>query len=290
MYLDLDTFRAHGTAGLDRRPAGEWTALIPFFNERAYLAATIASLAAQSVRPRLVLVDNGSTDGSADVARAACRAHHVDFVLVTEAAPGKVAALRTGLTRVRTRYVATCDADTVYPPRYLAEAQRLLERPGCVIAGAYFVLPGANDEERAARARTILGAARALPRQCHTGGAGQTFDTAALRAAGGFDPRRWNLVLEDHEIVHRVLAHGTMRYSANLWCVPSPRERDRASIRWTLPERMLYSAAAARAGDWFFYAFLAPRLRRRKLASDSIRERPFQVRDAAVAFASPALG
>lgn len=287
MYLDLDT-RAHGAASFDPRPAGQWTALIPFFNERAYLAATIASLAAQSVRLTLVLVDNGSTDGSADVARAACRENGVEFVLLTERTPGKVAAFGTGLTWVRTRYVATCDADTIYPPHYLAEAQRLLERPDCVIAGAYFVAPDARDADRAARARTVLGAARALPRQSHTGGAGQAFDAAALHASGGFDVHRWNLVLEDHEIIHRVMAHGAMRYSADLWCMPSPRDRDRASIRWTLLERLLYSVAAPWAGDWFFYAFLAPRLRRRKLASDSIRERPFQTPD--IAFAAPALG
>lgn len=292
MYLDLDAFGAYGTSGLPSRPLGEWTALIPFFNERAYLAATIASLAAQSVRPTLVLVDNGSTDGSADVARAACLRHRVEFVLLTERTPGKVAALSTGLIWVRTRYVATCDADTIYPPHYLAEAQRLLERPGCVIAGAYFVASDAHDEDRAARARAILGAARVLPRQCHTGGAGQAFDVAALRAGGGFDARRWNLVLEDHEIIHRVMAHGEMRYSADLWCMPSPRERDRESTRWTLLERVLYSAAAPWAGDWFFYAFLAPRLRRRRLASASIRERAFHVpdADASLAFASPALG
>ena len=60
MYLDLDPFHAHATPGSAPCPTGEWTALIPFFNERAYLAATIASLAAQSVRPTIVLVDNGS--------------------------------------------------------------------------------------------------------------------------------------------------------------------------------------------------------------------------------------
>ncbi|GGB19125.1 hypothetical protein GCM10011380_05860 [Sphingomonas metalli] len=277
MYLDLDRNAADASRSrLAAHGAGEWTVIVPFFNERACIAATIASLSAQTVQPLLLLVDNGSTDGGAAVARAACERLGVAYRVLTERAPGKIAALAAGLAEVRTPYVATCDADTLYPRHYLAAAQRVLEQPGCAIAGAYYVAPDALDTERLARARTVRAAARLLPRQSHTGGAGQAFRTAALRAAGGFDARRWSLVLEDHEIVHRVLAFGTMRYAADLWCSPSPRERDRDSIRWTLVERLLYSAAAPWAGDWFFYRFLAPRLRRRKLVSSSIRERCFQ--------------
>lgn len=261
---------------LDRRPTPLWTVLIPFFNERDYLAATIASLAAQTVPVIMILVDNGSTDGSADVARAAVRAHGLDALVITEPTPGKVTALRTGLGWVRTRYVATCDADTLYPPHYLAEAERLLQRDRCVVAGAYFVPPGAEQPARDAEARRILSAARLLPRQCHAGGAGQCFDVAALRAAGGFDAAIWGFILEDHEVIHRTMRQGRMLYSRDLWCMPSPRERDRESIRWTLLERLVYLAAAPVAGSWFFYRFLARRLQRRKLLSVQMRERAFQ--------------
>ncbi|MEA1082935.1 glycosyltransferase family A protein [Sphingomonas sp. CD22] len=269
---------------LDRRPTPLWTVLIPFFNERDYLAATIASLAAQSVRAIMILVDNGSTDGSAEVARAAVRAHGLDALVITETTPGKVAALRAGLGWVRTRYVATCDADTLYPPHYLAEAERLLQRDRCVVAGAYFVAPGADQAALDAEARKILSAAKLLPRQCHAGGAGQCFDVEALRAVGGFDAAIWGYILEDHEVIHRTMTRGRMLYSQDLWCMPSPRERDRESIRWTLFERLVYSATAPWAGSWFFYRFLARRLQRRKLLSVQMRERAHQhVEGAAVA-------
>jgi glycosyltransferase involved in cell wall biosynthesis len=281
MYLISEQDRLSRVAGgssiaarrLDRRPTPVWTVLIPFFNEREYLTATIDSLAAQGVPMIMILVDNGSTDGSADVARAAVSAHGIDALVITEITPGKVAALRTGLGWVRTRYVATCDADTLYPPHYLAEAERLLDRKGCVVAGAYFVDPAADQAALDAEARRILSAARMLPRQCHAGGAGQCFDVAALRAAGGFDAGIWRYVLEDHEVIHRTMAHGRMLYSQDLWCMPSPRERDRASIRWTLFERLVYSATAPWAGGWFFYRFLARRLQRRRLLSEQMRER-----------------
>jgi glycosyltransferase involved in cell wall biosynthesis len=252
-----------------------WSALVPFFNERALLPATLESLARQTRPVRVILIDNGSTDGSAAVAWATALRLGMDVELVTERRPGKVAALAAGLARVDSTLVATCDADTIYPENYLAIAEQVLER-GHVVAGAAFAPADADAETRERAGRRLVGTARVLRGQCHTGGAGQSFVTAALRAAGGFDPDRWGMVLEDHEIIHRVMRHGGMGYHPQLWCAPSPRPRDRDSIRWTLAERLVYAAAAPIAGDWFFYRFLAPRLRRRRLTSDRIRERRFQ--------------
>ncbi|MEN2709360.1 glycosyltransferase family 2 protein [Sphingomonas sp. NPDC092331] len=276
MYVDLERELPLSMRRGAEDAAVDWTVIVPFFNERELLADTIASLARQIVPFRLILVDNGSTDGSAAVAEAAARRHRLDYMLVTERTPGKVSALRAGFGWSRTRWTATCDADTLYPPHYLATAGELLSRRNCVTAGAYFVDPGANADDRAARAGTIRLAARLLPRQSHAGGAGQAFCTATLRAVGGFDPDRWNFVLEDHEVIHRMMPRGRMLYSEAFWCMPSPRERDRHSIRWNLFERLTYSVTAPWAGDWFFYSFLSRRLRRRRLLSQCIRERQFQ--------------
>lgn len=276
MFVDF-ALHPHGL-GHDR--AGQatpprWSVLVPFFNERDFIADTVASLALQTVPVRLILIDNASTDGSAAVAVAACRQMGIDHELIVEPRAGKVSALAAGLARVATPYVATCDADTWYPAGYLPAAQAVLER-GHVVAGAFFV-PDTADARRLRReARRIAATAALLRGQCHTGGAGQAFRTDALRRAGGFDADRWGWVLEDHEIIHRVLRHGTMGYAADLWCCPAPRERDRASIRWTLGERLLYCTLAPVAGDWFFYRFLASRLRSRRLTSARIRERQFQ--------------
>lgn len=276
MFVDFDLYP--GRSGLPRggRAArAAWSVLVPFFNERDFLAATLGSLAAQTVPVRVILIDNGSTDGSAAIATAACRRLGLDHELVTERRAGKVPALAAGLTRVATPYVATCDADTWYPAHYLAGAQRVLER-GHAIAGAFFVPEAADRRQVRREARRIAATAALLRGQCHTGGAGQAFRTDALRRAGGFDPDRWGYVLEDHEIIHRVLKHGTMGYAPGLWCCPAPRPRDRASIRWTLAERLLYCVTAPVAGDWFFYRFLASRLRSRRLTSERMRERQFQ--------------
>ena len=256
-------------------PRPEWSVLLPFFNEAGAIVATIESLAAQTVPVRVILIDNGSTDGSGAIARAACERLRLDHLLLLERRPGKVAALEAGLARVDTAWVATCDADTWYPPHYLAAAGRVLAR-GSAVAGAFFVPDAADARIRRREARRIAATAAVLRGQCHTGGARQAFRTDALRRAGGFDPGRWAYVLEDHEVIHRVRRHGAMRYASDLWCCPADRPRDRASIRWTVGERLLYCIAAPVAGDWFFYRFLARRLSARRLTSDRIRERPFQ--------------
>jgi glycosyltransferase involved in cell wall biosynthesis len=253
----------------------DWTVLLPFFNERDFLEGTLASLARQSEPPLVILIDNGSTDGSGAIARAACVRLRLAHVLLREMTPGKVAALASGFALVSTPYVATCDADTWYPETYLANARAVLERGDCAAAGAYFVAADATAWQRMRKALHTVAAAALLPGQCHTGGAGQVFRTEALRRAGGFDPSRWNMVLEDHEIMHRVRDHGRLGYHSALWCAPAPRERDRNSTRWTLAERLCYHATTAWAGDWFFYGFLADRLAARRLSSERLRERAY---------------
>ncbi len=280
MLLDVtERFSLQQAPAVVRAPPA-WSILVPFFNEREMLPATIESLAAQTRPARLILIDNGSTDGSATIARATCERLGLDHLVLTENRPGKVQALQTGLAWVHTPYVATCDADTFYPPNYLAAAEAVLMQDGCVVAGAYWAPADSDAAGRAGAGRLMLAAARALPRQCHTGGAGESFRTEALVRAGGFDPAIWGYVLEDHEVIHRLMKLGTMRYAMDLWCAPSPRKRDRVSIRWTLFERLAYSACAPVAGDWFFYRFLARRLAARRLLSRNIRERAYQDDDA----------
>ena len=253
--------------------AVKWSVVLPFYNERDFLAGTLASLAGQSEPLRLILVDNGSTDGSGERAARICARLGLQFTLIAEPRAGKVHALAAGLAAVTTAYVATCDADTWYPADYLHEAGMLLAKPGRAAAGCYYAPPSASRPRRWAAAAHVLAAAALLPRQCHAGGAGQVFRTDALRAAGGFSAARWNWVMEDHEIMHRAAKVGSIGYGGRFWCVPSQRERDRTSIRWTLSERLGYHFCPGPWRDRFFYDYLAQRLRTRRMTSDRIRVR-----------------
>jgi glycosyltransferase involved in cell wall biosynthesis len=248
-----------------------WTIILPFYNEEEAIEDAIVSLSYQTDAFVLLLVDNGSTDRSVRKAITACRNWGIDFHLISEPRPGKVSALNAGLRQAATIYVATCDADTYYPPDYLEHARHLLAN-GAAMAGAWFMSRSASSFRRLLRNLHLAVAACLLSKQCLTGGAGQAFRREALVAVGGFDPNLWDLVLEDHEICHRLIRLGPIGYHRGFWCDPSGRLRNRPTTRWALIERLLYHASVSRFGDWFFYRFLKPRLETRRLVSAALRE------------------
>jgi glycosyltransferase involved in cell wall biosynthesis len=258
--------------------AQSFTVVLPFYNEERFLGATLASLAAQTRGPdRVVLVDNASTDASADIARAFAAANPALRAEVRqERRAGKASALHCGLAGVREGLVATCDADTHYPPDYLRRAEAIFARRGDVAAVLAFGVPSTDEQET--RALRLKGAAmaRLAPGQTHGGGYGQSFRAAALHAAGGFSPERWPYCLMDHEIMHRIVRDGgRLGYDIDHWCVPSPRRADRKRVRWTLAERLFYHVVPRSRRDWFFYDYLGPRFERRKLGELALREQPW---------------
>jgi glycosyltransferase involved in cell wall biosynthesis len=251
-----------------------WSIVMPVYNERDYLKRTLLSLARQRRRFHLIIVDNGSVDGSRDVAERLSRQIGLDAIVVSESVPGVVPALARGLALVETELVATCDADTLYPARYLETAERMFDRnTDANLVAAYYVPPGATRRRAIAAALHQLGAARILRRQAHNGAAGQSFRTAALRASGGYDVEVWPYVLGDQEIVHRMLKGGPQLWSRDHWCVPSDRRRNGNAVRWSAAERTLYHLTPFALKDWYFYDFLSTRLERRGLDSSKLRDR-----------------
>ena len=254
-----------------------WSVIIPYYNEAAFLADTLASIVAQELRPeRLILVDNASTDGSAAIAAAfmarypAIATHHL-----SEPRPGQVNALETGIAAVDTEFVAICDADTVYPAHHLATADTQFSRAGPDVVAMMALGTAGDPHGRRARTRRWLYAhvvSRLLRYQCHTGGYGHAFRTAALTAAGGYATAHWSFVLFDHELMHRIFSVGRSRYHVDLWCVSSDRRKSDARTRWSLAERVLYHATPFALKDWFFYSFLQRRFAARNLSGLNLRE------------------
>lgn len=247
--------------------------VLPFYNEEDYLPATLAALAGQSDRDfELILVDNGSTDRSAQIAGGAgALMPDIPVRTIEEKRPGKIHALMTGIAAASGDIVATLDADTIYPPAYVARVRALLG-DGAVAALAFVLPPG--SEEYASPLQRLY--ADLLPRKCHTGGAGEAFVRAALERAGGFDPARWPYVLEDHEIVHRVEKLGRLAYAPEHVCFASDRRSDRSDCSWSRGERILYKLVPAGLMDWFFYGFLGRRFERRGLANLRLRGKSWE--------------
>jgi glycosyltransferase involved in cell wall biosynthesis len=108
----------------------------PFHNEARHLPALIRSLRAQRRRNfRVVFVDNGSRDGSADVIRDCREVASGRWVLIDEPTIGKFYAVRTAVAycvdRLGARYVGTIDADVQFlDPRWSATVSAVLARAG----------------------------------------------------------------------------------------------------------------------------------------------------------------
>ena len=116
----MNTATPAPVGALVRRTPVDVEVVIPAFNEAERLGdtlrATAAFLATQPWRSRIVVVDNGSVDETAAVARR----HGVDVIGCSR--PGKGAAVRRGLLTSAATWVGFADADLSTPIETLADA------------------------------------------------------------------------------------------------------------------------------------------------------------------------
>ncbi|MBX6772840.1 MAG: glycosyltransferase family 2 protein [Chloroflexi bacterium] len=96
------------------------------WNGAPYLAECLASLRAQTLRAEMevILVDNGSTDGSAE---AAVREGLLARLIRNETNRGFAAACNQGIRASRGDYIALLNNDAVADPAWLAELVRAME-------------------------------------------------------------------------------------------------------------------------------------------------------------------
>jgi glycosyltransferase involved in cell wall biosynthesis len=119
--------------------------VIPVFNGEALLAETLASIRAQSRRAdEIIVIDNGSTDRSSEIAR--------DFgvtVIGLERNVGPGAARNRGIQAANADVIALCDGDDIWLEDHLASVVGLLERfPDAGMAYSRVKLFGAMDHEQ----------------------------------------------------------------------------------------------------------------------------------------------
>ncbi len=120
-----------------RHPAvpGLVSVVMPCFNAARFLPAAIASVLRQTHRAvELIVVDDGSTDGSGSVARAQRDAHPSRIHLLTQANAGPSSARNRGLAEVRGEFVAFLDADDYWSPRCLARLVEGAQRAAAPVA------------------------------------------------------------------------------------------------------------------------------------------------------------
>ncbi len=118
LAIQLFCARRH-VRGLARRPPrrqylGAVSVIVPAYNESANIAATVRSLVASDY-PRLevIVVDDGSTDGTGEIVRSlGVRGVYV----LRQPNAGKPAALNNGIAHARGDLLVMADGDTVFEP------------------------------------------------------------------------------------------------------------------------------------------------------------------------------
>jgi len=95
---------------------GSVSVIIPVYNEVNSIAELLSLVQNSPVEKEIILVDDGSTDGTREELVKAARAPNITLIL-HEGNHGKGAAIRTGLRHARGEYVLIQDSDLEYDPQ-----------------------------------------------------------------------------------------------------------------------------------------------------------------------------
>lgn len=130
------------------KPAQDYllSVVMPVYNEVRTLIMIIDRVRAIDIRKEIVLVDDGSTDGTRDLLREKVEGHYPDVrVFYHDRNRGKGAAVRTAIEKCEGDYIIIQDADLEYDPaEYPALLAPILDGRADVVFGSRFLGGGAH--------------------------------------------------------------------------------------------------------------------------------------------------
>lgn len=161
-------------------------------NRRPELARTLGKLESLPERPAIIVVDNGSADGTA----AYVRWHHPAVTLIEPRRNLGAVGRNLALRRVTSPYVAFCDDDTWWDAGSLTLAADTLDaHPDVAAVTARIVVEpsGEDDPIVPELAGSPVAARPGLPGPALLSimAGASVLRADAFRAAGGFSPRLW---------------------------------------------------------------------------------------------------
>ena len=102
--------------------------IVPVYNEVAHVDELLHAIHASPVKKEIIIVDDGSTDGTREKLQAMPLANNNDVTIVFhEKNCGKGAAIRTALAYARGEYILIQDSDLEYDPQDYPALLRPLE-------------------------------------------------------------------------------------------------------------------------------------------------------------------
>ncbi len=190
------------------------TIIVPVYNEAAVIVAALRSLLALEYPSfDILVIDDGSTDGTFDLARSLEGQHKdVELRVVHKRNGGKASALNTGIALARTPFLLCMDGDSRLTPETLQHAMRHFADPRVgAVAGNVKVVNRNNMWTRLQaleyieglnlprRAQGYLRAVNIIP------GPLGVFRRDALLAVGGYDT---DTFAEDADLTLKILTNG----------------------------------------------------------------------------------
>lgn len=191
---DLDVWRQESQKATRCQDKKRISVIIPALNEAACIKTNVSMLT-QRETIEVIVVDGGSTDGTADIAKA-CGA----TVLIAD--PSKSGQMNTGAKAAGGDILLFLHADTLLPENFEESIQSAIYRNG-VAAGAFQL--HINSEAKGLRFMEKIANWRSRHLQAPYGDQGIFVTKSLFQAIGGYPDME---IMEDFELIRRLKRRG----------------------------------------------------------------------------------
>lgn len=245
LYVFLFTFlkfrkRYHEEPPARNNGYPDVSVIIPAHNEGRYMAGCIRSILDVDYpkeKMELIVVDDGSTDDTAEIARSF---EKQGVKVFTQKNAGKGAALNFGILKAHSELIATMDADSYLSKNTIKDMVRFFDDPEVMAASPAVKIKKSDSFLKEIQrieylmilfSRRILSFMDSVP---VTPGPLSMFRASVFKIVGGFDEK--NLV-EDQEIALRIQSHNfkiRSSVTADVYTEPPDNLKDllKQRVRW----------------------------------------------------------